>query len=161
MNSTEIKKDLAKRGDAYYENALNLYERGDYTQSMNSLKRSFDLNSFNLQSYLLKCELLKKMNDYEGAKAILEKLLGVISAWTTKEDTKYDEIKTIAIEKIVECYLMQGHRFWNVKEYNSAYEAFCNALRLKPCLEHSIKMFETVFIKFCYFYCFSLFTYIV
>jgi tetratricopeptide (TPR) repeat protein len=142
MDAHAIKEDLSKRGDAYFEQAFVLYKSGAYTQSLSSLNRAFGLNSFNLQYYLLKFEILNKMNDYEGAKAVLEKLLGVISAWTSKSESKYDEIKTIAIDKIADCYYMQAEQFWNLKRYESAYEAFCNVCQLRPSLGHSMRAFE-------------------
>ena len=128
----EIKDELIERADKCYELSRVHFDNGDYEETINSLNKAFNLNSFNIQFYLLKCESFIHLCDFKSALITINKLLGLIAQWTDEDDTRYNELKSNMFNKIVFCYYALGQTNFDAKMYIEALEAFNKASELKP-----------------------------
>ena len=131
-NSEQIKDELIDKANVIYNQSLILFEEGEFEKSLSKLRRAFNLNSFNIQYYLLKCESFLQLCDFKSALLTINKLLSIISVWADKEDPTYDELKIELLNKIAFCHYAQGVTNFDCKHYLEALESFNKANDLKP-----------------------------
>jgi tetratricopeptide (TPR) repeat protein len=131
-NSDQIKDELIDKANVIYNQSLILFEEGNYEKALSRLRKAFNLNSFNIQYYLLKCESYLQLCDFKSALLTINKLLSIISVWADKEDPTYDELKIELLNKIAFCHYSQGITNFDCKLYIEALESFNKATDLKP-----------------------------
>lgn len=131
-NSDQIKDELIDKANIIYNQSLLLFEEGNFERALSKLRRAFNLNSFNIQYYLLKCESFLQLCDFKSALLTINKLLSIISVWADKEDPTYDELKIELLNKIAFCHYAQGITNFDCKLYVEALESFNKATDLKP-----------------------------
>jgi hypothetical protein len=83
-NSEQIKDELIDKANVIYNQSLVLFEEGEFEKSLAKQRRAFNLNSFNIQYYLLKCESFLQLCDFKSALLTINKLLSIISVWADK-----------------------------------------------------------------------------
>jgi len=131
-NSDQIKDELIEKANVIYNQSLILFEEGNFEKALSRLRRAFNLNSFNIQYYLLKCESFLQLCDFKSALLTINKLLSIISVWADKQDPTYDELKIELLNKIAFCHYTLGITNFDCKLYVEALESFNKASDLKP-----------------------------
>ena len=132
QSAKAIKNELMERANKKYEEAVDLLNNGDFEKSISCINKAFSLNSFNIQFYLLKCECFIQLCDFKSAILTINKLLSVISMWTEKSDSNYDELRISLLTKIAFCYYAQGQTYYDSKFFIEALESFNKAAELLP-----------------------------
>ena len=127
-----IKEQLIKRANYFFEQSKREFQDGKYEKAVNTLNKAFNLNSFNIQFYLLRCECFVQMCDFRSAILTINKLLSVISVWTDDNDNKYNSLKNALNDKITFCHYMLGQIYFDSKLFLDALDSFNKASELKP-----------------------------
>ena len=127
-----IKQQLLKRANYFFELSKRDFQDGNYEKAINILTKAFNLNSFNIQFYLLRCECFVQMCDFRSAILTINKLLSIISVWTEDNDNKYNSLKVTLNEKITFCHYMLGQIYFDSKLFLDALDSFNKASELKP-----------------------------
>jgi tetratricopeptide (TPR) repeat protein len=131
-NAEQIKEEVLKRGNDYYEKSLGEFKNEEYEKALGTLNKAFAFNSLNIQFYLLRCEAFIQLCDFKSALITINKLLSILAIYTTEDDVQYDDLRRELLDKIIFCYFMIGQTYFDSCLYLDACEAFNKAAELKP-----------------------------
>lgn len=142
----QIKEDLLKRGDGYYNEALKLYNRDLYEQALLKLEKAFTFSSQDINYYVLRTDCFIQLCDFKSAILTINKLLSTIFINLNQDNPNYNEIKNTLYDKIAFCYYMMGQTNLDSQLYMEALESFNKASEVKPdCLTFKVKSISCLF----------------
>ena len=92
-----------------------------------------NLNAFNLQYHLLKCEAFIQLGDIKSAIMALNKLLSLVVTLSIETaDNEYEVLKSNLSQKLAFCYYLEGQTFYDCKYYLESLDCFTKASELRP-----------------------------
>ena len=131
--SEEIKLSLLKRASDYFEKGVTNFNNCEFEEAVVSFNKALNLNAFNLQYHLLKCEAFIQLGDIKSAIMALNKLLSLIVTLSLeKPDNEYEVLKSNLSQKLAFCYYLEGQTFYDCKYYLEALDCFTKASELRP-----------------------------
>lgn len=131
-DAEKIKLSLLKTANDYYEKCIEYYNKCDFEQAIISLNKALNLNSFNLQYHLLKCDAYVQLGDIKSAILTLNKLFSlVVKLSSENNDQQYDVLKASLSQKLAFYYYLQGQTFYDCTYYLEALDSFTKASELK------------------------------
>ncbi len=134
QDSEDIKTSLLQKANEYNEKALQFFNNCEFEKSIVTFNKALNLNSFNLQFHLMKCEAFVQLGDIKSAILALNKLLSLIvtlSMENDENDQQYEVLKATLSQKLAFFYYLEGQTFYDCKYYLEALDCFTKASELR------------------------------
>jgi tetratricopeptide (TPR) repeat protein len=129
----KIKTSILKQANDYYEKGVIHFNNCEFEEAVLSFNKALNLNAFNLQYHLLKCEAFIQLGDIKSAIMALNKLLSLVVTLSIETaDNEYEVLKSNLSQKLSFCYYLEGQTFYDCKYYLEALDCFTKASELRP-----------------------------
>lgn len=131
----EIKDSLVEKANFYYESAIKLYEKSLFEKAIIQSNKALNLNSYFLKCALLKCELFVEIGDIKSAISNLNKLysyLVLMSKNDQESQQQFDNFEQLVADKLSLYYYLQAQMYFDCKFYLESLDSFTKASELRP-----------------------------
>jgi tetratricopeptide (TPR) repeat protein len=131
----EIKDSLIEKANFYYESAIKLYEESQFERAIVQCNKALNLNSYFLKCALLKCELFVEIGDMKSAISNLNKLYSYLVSLSKNDQESQqqsDSFEQLVADKLSLYYYLQAQMYFDCKFYLEALDSFTKASELQP-----------------------------